>query len=70
MSEKQKVNFCINKLFIQCNAGSFCMHVTGGVKSGIITTAIAVASPVGRPFNIFVVTLTVVQYGVWSCHKL
>ena len=38
--------------------------------SGIITTAIAVASPVGRPFNIFVVTLTVVQYGVWSCHKL
>ena len=35
MSEKQKVNFGINKLFIHCNAGSFCMHVTGDVNMDV-----------------------------------
>ena len=27
-----KVNFCINKLFIQCNTAICCVHTTGGVK--------------------------------------
>ena len=27
-----KVNFCISKLLIQCNTGSCCVHITGGVN--------------------------------------
>ena len=27
-----KVNFCISKLFIQCNTSRCCVHVTGGVN--------------------------------------
>ena len=27
-----KVKFCISKSFIQCNASSCCVHITGGVK--------------------------------------
>ena len=27
-----KINFCIIKLFIQCNKGSCCVHITGGVN--------------------------------------
>ena len=27
-----KINFCISKLFIQCNRFSCCVHITGGVN--------------------------------------
>ena len=27
-----KVDFCINKLFSQCNTGSCSVHITGGVN--------------------------------------
>ena len=27
-----KVYFCISKLFIQCNTGSYCVHIVGGVN--------------------------------------
>ena len=27
-----KVHVCISKLFIQCNTGSCCVHITGGVN--------------------------------------
>ena len=28
-----KVNFCINKIFIECYTGSCCVHITGGVNT-------------------------------------
>ena len=33
--DRCKVNICISKLFIQCNAGSYCVHVASGVAFGI-----------------------------------
>ena len=32
ISEFYEVNVCISKLFIQCNTGSCCMHITGSVN--------------------------------------
>ena len=33
--DRCKVNICISKLFIQCNTGSYCVHVASGVAFGI-----------------------------------
>ena len=32
VADLSKVNFCISSLSIQCNTGSCCVHVTGGVN--------------------------------------